>query len=132
MTEFIPVSSTGHLIIARDLLRWTDARSDTFIIFIQLPAILAVLWVYRSKVWAVLSTLGDRPASRRLVYNLIIGTIPAVVIGLPTDRWVESHFYNPIAVSAALVIGGLLILWIERSRHRLLALVSDPAGPGAR
>ena len=119
VTEFIPVSSTGHLIIARDLLHWTDQRADTFIIFIQLPAILAVLWVYRDKVLQVLGTLREREQSRRLVYNLVIGTIPAVVIGLPTDHWVESHFYNPIAVSSALVIGGLLILWIERSRYHV-------------
>lgn len=116
-TEFIPVSSTGHLIIARYWLRWVDARSDLFIIFIQLPAILAVLWMYRAKVWRVIATLGSRPQSRRLVYNLVIGTIPAAVIGLPTDAWVERHLYNPIAVSAALVLGGLVILWIESRPH---------------
>jgi undecaprenyl-diphosphatase len=118
-TEFIPVSSTGHLIIAGDLLSWTDQRADTFIIFIQLPAILAVLWVYREKVLGVLTTLGEREASRRMVYNLIIGTLPAVVIGLPTDKWVESHLYNPIAVSTALVLGGIAILLIERMHHRV-------------
>jgi undecaprenyl-diphosphatase len=125
VTEFIPVSSTGHLIISMDLLHWTDQKAQTFIIFIQLPAILAVLWVYRNKVWQVLSTLGDRPASRRLVYNLIIGTIPAVVIGLPTDKWVEDHLYNPISVSTALVVGGLLILLIERLHHRVKVLDVD-------
>lgn len=117
-TEFIPVSSTGHLILARDWLNWADERSDAFIIFIQLPAILAVVWMYRAKVMRVLSTLNTRPESRRLVTNLIIGTLPAVVIGLPTDNWVEEHLYHPVPVAIALVIGGLLILWIERSRHR--------------
>ena len=112
-TEFIPVSSTGHLIIARSFLHWTDARSDTFIIFIQLPAILAVLWLYRQKIIDVVSTLGSRPASRRLVYNLVIGTLPAVVIGLPTDKWVEAHLYTVLSVAVALVIGGIAILWIE-------------------
>ena len=126
VTEFIPVSSTGHLIIAGDLLNWTDQRANTFIIFIQLPAILAVLWVYREKVWHVLSTLRSREESRRLVYNLVIGTLPAVVIGLPTDRWIEAHLFNPIAVSTALIIGGLLIFWIERSRHHVrVAEVDD-------
>lgn len=113
-TEFIPVSSTGHLILAGDWLRWTDDRADTFIIFIQLPAILAVLWHYRRKVVDVLRTLRTRESSRRLVLNLVIGTIPAVVIGLPTDEWVEAHFYEPIPVAIALILGGIAIMVIER------------------
>lgn len=117
-TEFIPVSSTGHLILARDLLQWTDARSDTFIIFIQLPAILAVLWLYRSKVLEVLATLRTREESRRLVINLVIGTLPAVVVGLPTDDWVEANLYSPTSVAIALIVGGVAILWIEGRRLR--------------
>jgi undecaprenyl-diphosphatase len=116
-TEFIPVSSTGHLIVAREWLNWTDARADTFIIFIQLPAILAVVWLYRQKILDVLRTLGSRMESRRLTLNIIIGTIPAVIIGLPTDRWVERHFYNVASVATALIVGGLAIILIERMRH---------------
>jgi undecaprenyl-diphosphatase len=116
-TEFIPVSSTGHLILAREWLNWTDARADAFIIFIQLPAILAVVWLYRAKLWEVARTLDSRPESRRLVYNVLLGTLPAVVIGLPTDEWVERHLYAPIPVAAALIVGGLAILWIERWKH---------------
>ncbi|HEX5521451.1 MAG TPA: undecaprenyl-diphosphate phosphatase [Longimicrobiaceae bacterium] len=122
-TEFIPVSSTGHLILVRDWLNWTGAKSDLFIVVIQLPAILAVLWVYRAKVWEVVSTLGSREQSRRLVANLVIGTIPAAVIGLPTDDWVEAHLYTPFSVALALALGGLAILWIEGRRHA--ARVSD-------
>ena len=117
-TEFIPVSSTGHLILVRDWLNWTDEAADTFIIFIQLPAILAVLWVYRQKVLHVLGTLGSEEKSRRLVMNLVIGTIPAVVIGLPTDDWVETHLYRPFPVAMALVLGGVAILLVEAMRHR--------------
>jgi undecaprenyl-diphosphatase len=116
-TEFIPVSSTGHLIVAREWLNWDDARADVFIIFVQLPAILAVVWIYRAKILQVLATLSSREASRRLAINLVIGTIPAVLIGLPTDRWVEDHFYNPLAVAIALILGGLAILLIERRKH---------------
>jgi undecaprenyl-diphosphatase len=116
-TEFIPVSSTGHLIVAREWLRWTDARADAFIIFIQLPAILAVVWLYRRKIWEVLRTLGSRLQSRRLLFNIIIATVPAVIIGLPTDKWVERHFYNVASVALALVLGGLAILLIERIKH---------------
>ena len=117
-TEFIPVSSTGHLILARDWLRWTDERADSFIIFIQLPAILAVVWHYRRKVVDVLGSLRTREASRRLVLNLVIGTIPAVVIGLPSDDWVEANLYNPVSVSIALIAGGFAILAIERWHGR--------------
>lgn len=118
-TEFIPVSSTGHLILVRDWLNWTDATADTFIIFIQLPAILAVLWMYREKVLHVLRTLGTEERSRRLVLNLVIGTLPAVVIGLPTDGWVEEHLYRPFPVALALVLGGVAILLVERMHHRV-------------
>lgn len=124
-TEFIPVSSTGHLILAGEWLNWTDPRADTFIIFIQLPAILAVLWMYREKVWYVTRTLGTRYESRRLVLNLIVGTIPAAVIGLPTEDWVEANFYSITSVAIALVIGGIAILVIERMRHRVSVLSLD-------
>lgn len=113
-TEFIPVSSTGHLILVRDWLGWDDARADLFIIVIQLPAILAVLWAYREKVLHVLRTLTTREQSRRLVLNLVIGTIPAVVVGLPTDGWVEANLYNPLSVAIALAVGGFAILAVER------------------
>lgn len=122
-TEFIPVSSTGHLILVSDWLNWTDRRADTFIIFIQLPAILAVVWLYRAKVLHVLRTLGTRAESQRLVLNLVIGTLPAVVIGLPTDDWVETHLYGILPVAIALVLGGIAILLIERMHHR--AAVAD-------
>lgn len=122
-TEFIPVSSTGHLILAGEWLHWTDRRADTFIIFIQLPAILAVVWLYRWKVLDVVRTLGTREQSRRLVLNLGVGTLPAVVVGLPTERWVEDHLYSSVSVAVALVLGGVAILGIERMRHR--SLVTD-------
>ncbi|MDQ3555847.1 MAG: undecaprenyl-diphosphate phosphatase [Gemmatimonadota bacterium] len=118
-TEFIPVSSTGHLIIARDWLNWTDARADIFIIFIQLPAILAVVWMYRKKVWDVTRTLGTRLESRRLAVNLILATIPAAVIGLPTEEWIEARLYNPVAVAVALIVGGIAIIVIERRHHTI-------------
>lgn len=116
-TEFIPVSSTGHLIVAREWLNWTDARSDVFIIFIQLPAILAVVWMYRRKIADVVTTLGSREESRRLAYNLILATLPAVIIGLPTEALVEQYMYGVLPVALALVVGGIAIFLIER-RHR--------------
>ena len=117
-TEFIPVSSTGHLIIAREWLGWNDDRADVFIVFIQLPAILAVVWMYRQKIWDVVRTLRSRWESRRLAYNLVLGTLPAAIIGLPTEKWVEANLYTVPTVAAALIVGGLLIFLIEAKHHR--------------
>jgi undecaprenyl-diphosphatase len=118
-TEFIPVSSTGHLILARDWLNWTDARSDVFIIWVQFPAILAVIWHFRSKVWDVASTLHSRPQSRTLLVNLVVGTLPLVIIGLPTDDWVEENLYSPFTVAIFLILGGFAMLAVERWRPRV-------------
>ncbi|MDR0786736.1 MAG: undecaprenyl-diphosphate phosphatase [Gemmatimonadota bacterium] len=115
LTEFIPVSSTGHLIVAEDALNWTGPRANVFLVFVQLPAILAVLWVYRLKIAEVVLTLPSQEKSRRLVWNLLIATIPAVLIGLPTDDWVEAHFYSPVVVAIALALGGAAFIWIERN-----------------
>jgi undecaprenyl-diphosphatase len=115
LTEFIPVSSTGHLIITQNLINFTGRVENVFSIFIQLGAILAVVWLYRKKFLNVALSLKTQPESRRLVTNLVIGTLPAVVIGLPTESWIEAHLFKPYPVALALAIGGLLILVIERN-----------------
>ena len=125
-TEFIPVSSTGHLLLATRWLGWTDARANAFLVFVQLPAILAVVWVYRAKIWDVVSTLRSREPSRRLAINIIVATLPAVIIGLPTDDWVEANLYNAPSVALALLAGGIAILIIERRTHAMrIASVDD-------
>lgn len=112
-TEFIPVSSTGHLILFQDWLNFTGAKENAFIIFIQLGAILAVVWLYRAKIVHVVRTWRD-PVSRRLMLNIILATLPAVIVGLPTEEWIEAHLFRPFPVALALVIGGIAILLIER------------------
>lgn len=116
-TEFIPVSSTGHLILVENWLGFTGAKESAFAIFIQLGAILAVVWLYRRKlfeaVWGVLRL----PRARRLWVNLVVGTLPAVAIGLPTEKWIEAHFFHPVPVAIALALGGVGILLVER-RYR--------------
>lgn len=120
VTEFIPVSSTGHLIIAADWLDFggkgskNEVTANAFLVFIQLGAILAVVWLYRVKFWEVARTLPSSADSRRLVLNLILGTIPAVLIGLPTEDWIEERLFKPLPVSLALVVGGVAILVVER------------------
>jgi undecaprenyl-diphosphatase len=116
-TEFIPVSSTGHLILAQEWLNWTDSHADAFIIVVQLPAILAVVWLYRRKIWDVVRTLGERVESRRLAMNIVIGTLPAVLIGKPLDDMLAGRLYHVGPVAAALVLGGIAILVIERREH---------------
>ena len=112
LTEFLPVSSTGHLIIVGDLLNFNDERAKTFEIFIQLGAILSVVWHYRVKLWAVASSLNDRPAQRFLL-NLAIGFLPAAAVGLLLHRYIKVYLFNPTMVALALIIGGALILLIE-------------------
>ncbi len=116
-TEFIPVSSTGHLILVQDWLNFTGVKENAFIIFIQLGAILAVVWLYREKLTQVgLNCIQDTQA-RQLIINLMVATIPAVIIGLPTEEWIETHFFNPYSVSLSLVFGGVAILWAEWRPH---------------
>jgi undecaprenyl-diphosphatase len=124
-TEFIPVSSTGHLILAQNLMRLTGRKQDAFTVFIQLGAILAVVWLYREKIIRLVSRWRSAPEGRRLLANLVIGTLPAVAIGLPTKNWVESHFFRPLPVALALALGGLAIMAVERWRRQSTVLSMD-------
>ena len=115
VTEFIPVSSTGHLILVQNWLGLDgDPKWNAFIIFIQLGAILAVVWVYRAKLFGVLRTWRTERGSRNLIVNLVVATIPAVIIGIPTEDWIEANLFKPFPVAVALVAGGVAILLIER------------------
>ena len=116
-TEFIPVSSTGHLILTQSLLNFTGPTANAFLIFIQLGAILAVVWLYWRKFLDLLLHFWKPGKARQLVLNLVIATIPAVVIGLPTDDWIEARLFKPLPVALALVVGGIAILIIEKRKH---------------
>lgn len=117
-TEFIPVSSTGHLILVQDWLGFTGRKENAFTIFIQLGAILAVVWLYRAKLWGVVRDWRRDVKGRILVANLVVATLPAVLVGLPTEEWIEAHFFKPIPVVVALVLGGVAILLVERFAAR--------------
>jgi undecaprenyl-diphosphatase len=116
ITEFIPVSSTGHLIVAGDLLDFTGERAKTFEIFIQLGAILSVVWLYRARFLGVARDLGRTEASRRFVLNLALGFLPAAVIGFLAHKWIKAYLFTVPTVAGALVLGGLAILLIERTK----------------
>jgi undecaprenyl-diphosphatase len=129
VTEFIPVSSTGHLIIAGDLLGFTGERAKTFEIFIQLGAIFAVVWLYRALFVRVARNLGRSVESRRFVVNLALGFLPAAVVGLATHKWIKAHLFTVPTVAGALVVGGLAILVIERTRPTARVSSVDALGP---
>ena len=112
-TEFIPVSSTGHLILAADWLNFEGDRAKTFEVFIQLGAILAVVWLYRAKVFGVLRNLGHDPLARQLMINLIIAFLPAAIIGFLVHDWIKEYLFNPLTVAWAMLVGGFIILAIE-------------------
>lgn len=113
-TEFIPVSSTGHLIVVSDWLNFVDERAKTFNIFIQLGAILAIVWLYRTRLTHAVLEARREPKSRRFLINLVIAFLPAAIVGFLAHDWIKSRLFNPTVVAVALVVGGLLILLIER------------------
>jgi undecaprenyl-diphosphatase len=117
VTEFLPISSTGHLILAGQLLGFNGEKAKVFMIAIQLAAIFAVVWEYRRRLGHVAVTLRTEPASRRLATNLMAGFLPAAVLGFLFYKEIKHYLFNPIVVASALIIGGLLILWAERRRH---------------
>jgi len=117
LTEFLPVSSTGHLIVVGSILDFDDDFAKTFDVVIQFGAILAVCWEFRRKIGDVVVGLPTRPDARRFALNVIVATIPAVVLGLMFEKAIKSVLFAPVPVACALVGGGLVILWVE-SRMR--------------
>ncbi|ABE32076.1 undecaprenyl-diphosphatase UppP [Paraburkholderia xenovorans LB400] len=134
LTEFLPVSSTGHLIVAGSLLNFTDEHAKTFDVVIQLGAILAVCWEYRRRIGSVVSGLPSRPDARRFTLNVIIATIPAIVLGLLFEKTIKAALFSPVPVAFALVAGGVVILWAEsrqRTRGETVARVQNVDDLGA-
>ncbi|MDR3353210.1 MAG: undecaprenyl-diphosphate phosphatase [Zoogloeaceae bacterium] len=118
LTEFLPISSTGHLIIAGSLLDYTNQQSKVFEIVVQLGAILAVCWHYRVRIGALARGLFTRPAERRFAGLLVIGFLPSAALGVLLHGIIKTYLFNPLTVALALVVGGFLILWIERGQRQ--------------
>jgi undecaprenyl-diphosphatase len=117
LTEFLPISSTGHQIIAADLLNFGGERAMAFNIIIQLGAILAVVWEFRHKILEITSGLPTQRNAQRFTLNLLIGFLPAVVLGVMFADKIHEYLFNPITVAVALVIGGIIMLWAEQREH---------------
>lgn len=117
LTEFLPISSTGHLILAGDLLNFNDDKGKLFEIVIQSGAILAVCWEYRTRIAHVFSTLGHSVESQRLVMNIAVAFIPLAVLGLLFGKLIKATLFNPVAVATAFILGAFVILWAEKRQH---------------
>jgi undecaprenyl-diphosphatase len=114
LTEFLPVSSTGHLIIVAQLLEFNDPKGKVFEMVIQTGAMLAIVWEYRQRFAQVLTGLGD-PAVQRFVRNLIVAFMPAALLGLAFGSVIKAHLFHAVPVALAFIVGGFIILWVERS-----------------
>ena len=118
LTEFLPVSSTGHLILAGDLLHFNNEKGKLFEIVIQFGAILAVCWEYRKRIADVLGSLGSSQ-SQRLLLNLAIAFVPLAALGLFFGKAIKAHLFNAYVVATTFIVGGIIILWAERRQHRI-------------
>ena len=114
VTEFLPISSTGHLILAGSLLGFDDAKAKVFDIAIQTGAILAVIIVYWQKIRSTLVALPTERQAQKFALNVLIGFIPAVVLGLLFGKAIKAHLFTPMVVATTFILGGFVILWAER------------------
>lgn len=118
LTEFLPISSTGHLILAASLLNFTGASVKVFEIAIQTGAMFAVIWEYRERLGRTVAGLTHDRTAQRFALNVLIAFIPAVVLGLALGSRIKATLFHPVPVAMAFIVGGLVILWAERRHHR--------------
>lgn len=121
LTEFLPISSTGHLILVGDLLDFNDERGKAFEVIIQFGAILAVCWEFREKLWKVASTIKTSAISRRFVANLLIASIPAMGLAFIFGKHIKAVLFAPIPVASAFIVGALIIFWAEHKQKNVIA-----------
>jgi undecaprenyl-diphosphatase len=114
LTEFLPVSSTGHLILVSDWLGLNDEKGKVFDIVIQLGAILAVCWEFRVRIARAFAGLASDPVQQRFATNLLVAFVPAAVVGLAFQSQIKKYLFNPTSVAAALIVGALAIFAVER------------------
>ena len=117
LTEFLPISSTGHLILAASLLDFHGAGVKVFEVAIQTGAMLAVIWEYRERLLRTVGGLSGDAQAQRFARNVLIAFMPAVVFGLALGSAIKAHLFHPVPVALAFVVGGIIILWVEK-RHR--------------
>lgn len=127
ITEFLPISSTGHLILASELMNfWTKEKSDLFVVAIQMGAIAAVIYEYWGKLWgAAIGLLSGEPKGRHLGVSIIAASIPIMIVGLTCGDIVKELLFNDISVAIGLIVGGLIIWWVEKNPPKVNAVEVD-------
>ena len=118
LTEFLPISSTGHLILAGSLLGFDDDKAKVFDIAIQTGAIFAVILVYWQKIRDTVIALPSQVQARQFALNVVIAFVPAVLLGLLFGKAIKAHLFTPVVVASTFIIGGFIILWAERRQQR--------------
>jgi undecaprenyl-diphosphatase len=113
-TEFLPISSTGHLILTASLLNFTGEKVKVFEIAIQAGAMLAVIWEFRVRIGAVFAGLTRDPKQQKFVINLVIAFLPAALLGLVFAKMIKAKLFAPVPVALAFIVGGFVILWVEK------------------
>ncbi len=119
LTEFLPVSSTGHLILTGDLLDFNDDKGKVFEIVIQVGAIMAVCWEYRRKIASVIMGLPTQRSAQKFTLNLMIAFIPLASLGLLFGKHIKAVLFKPIPVALAFIIGAFVIIWAEKREHKI-------------
>ncbi|MBU3546666.1 undecaprenyl-diphosphate phosphatase [Polynucleobacter sp. MWH-Jannik1A5] len=119
LTEFLPISSTGHLILVGDLLDFNDERGKAFEVIIQFGAILAVCWEFREKLLKVITSFSESAQSRRFVLNLLIASIPAMGLAFLFGKYIKAVLFSPIPVASAFIVGALIIFWAEGRQKKI-------------
>ncbi len=125
-TEFLPISSTGHLILAGSLLKFTGEKAEIFAIVIQPAALLAVFWEYRVKIAYVFTHMFSEEKARRFAINVVIGFLPAAALGAIFSSKIKEFLFKPVPVAIAFIVGGLVIFWAEaRQKKAGAALIQE-------
>lgn len=125
LTEFLPISSTGHLILTADLLGFNDNKGKIFEIVIQTGAMLAIVWEYRQRFGRVLAGMFSDVAAQRFIARLLVAFIPAAIMGLLFGSYIKAVLFKPIPVAIAFIVGAFVILWAEKRQHRTRVVEVD-------
>lgn len=129
LTEFLPISSTGHLILVGDLLNFNDDKGKLFEIVIQVGAILAVCWEYRAKIAAVILGLPKQQHAQKFAINLAIAFVPLASLGLLFGKYIKAVLFKPIPVALAFIVGAFVIIWAEKREHKISIFEVEDLSP---